>query len=112
MLLRIRAFLLGLLERAGLRRTIYQSRHVADLPDQLKRRMVYLVGEDGYDWSAAMLCPGGCGKVLEMNLLPDAKPVWQVTEAANGTVSLHPSVWLKTGCGCHFILKNGRVRWT
>jgi Family of unknown function (DUF6527) len=58
-----------------------------------------------------MLCPGRCGKTLEMNLLPDAKPVWTFVKDAGGAVSLHPSVWLKTGCGCHFILKGGRVRW-
>jgi hypothetical protein len=91
---------------------IYRGQHVADLPDKLARGIVYIVGADGYDWSAAMLCPGGCGKTLEMNLLPDAKPAWKVTENADTTISLRPSVWLKTGCRCHFVLKDGHVRWT
>lgn len=102
---------LGWLDQKGLRSTIYRAEHVTDLPDQLRRDMVYIVGEDGYDWTAAMLCPGGCGKTLEMNLLPDAHPVWQITEGTDGTTSLHPSVWLKTGCACHFVLKHGRVQW-
>lgn len=101
----------GWLDRCGLWRIIYRAAHVTDLPDQLKHDRVYVVGEDGYDWSAAMLCPGGCGKTLEMNLLPDAKPVWSLTQGTDGTVSLHPSVWLKTVCACHFVLKRGRVRW-
>src|ERR1700690_3574622 len=93
------------------RRVVYRGQHVADLPDKLAHGIVYIVGADSYDWSAAMLCPGGCGKTLEMNLVPDAHPAWTITEQPNGLVSLRPSVWLKTGCGCHFILRNGRVRW-
>jgi hypothetical protein len=112
MLDRLWHFLLSLLERTGIRHATYRGQHVTDLPDKLKQRVVYVVGEDGHDWSAAMLCPGGCGKTLEMNLLPDAHPAWTITEQPNGLVSLRPSVWLKTGCGCHFVLRNGLVRWT
>jgi hypothetical protein len=90
----------------------YRSQRVSDAPERPEHNVVYIVGEDGYDWSAVMKCPGGCGKVLEMNLLPDAKPVWRVTEHEDGSVSLHPSVWLKTGCRCHFVLQRGGVRWT
>jgi hypothetical protein len=111
MFVRLWIFLLGLLERFGIRPALYRSQHVTDLPDRLKPRIVYIVGDDGYNWSAAMQCPGGCGKTLEMNLLPDAHPVWEITEQPNRVVSLHPSVWLKTGCKCHFILQNGRIRW-
>lgn len=104
-------FLLNLLQPLGLWRPTYRGQHVTDLPDRLKPDLVYIVGDDGYDWSAAMLCPGGCGKTLEMNLLPDAHPAWTVAEQLNGVISLHPSVWLKTGCKCHFVLQQGRVRW-
>ena len=89
----------------------YRAQHVDDAPDVLKDGLVYIVGADSYDWSALMRCPGGCGKTLEMNLLPSAAPVWQVDESKDGLVGLHPSVWLKTGCGCHFVLRQGRVRW-
>jgi hypothetical protein len=47
-----------------------------------------------------------------MNLLPDAHPVWKIAEQTDGAVTLHPSVWLKTGCKCHFVLRDGLVRWT
>jgi hypothetical protein len=93
------------------RASLDRSEHVTDAPDRVKKNVVYIVGEDGYDWSAVMKCPGGCDKVLEMNLLPDTKPVWQVTEHDDGSVSLHPSVWLKAGCRCHFVLRQGRVQW-
>lgn len=94
------------------RSPVYRSRRVSDAPDHPEKGTVYIVGEDGFDWSAVMKCPGGCGKVLEMNLLPDAEPVWRVSEHEDGSVSLHPSVWLKTGCRCHFVLHRSRVRWT
>jgi hypothetical protein len=113
MLAQIRRFFLFLFGWIWRRRQppVYHGQHVTGLPDKLARDIVYIVGADGYDWSAAMLCPGGCGKTLEMNLLPDAKPVWTISEHANKTVSLRPSVWLKTGCGCHFVLTGGRVHW-
>lgn len=93
------------------RKYVYSAQHVEDAPDVLKDGIVYIVGADGYDWSALMRCPGGCRRTLEMNLLPSASPVWQVNERRDGVVSLHPSVWLKTGCGCHFVLRQGVVRW-
>jgi Family of unknown function (DUF6527) len=93
------------------RQLVYRGQHVADLPDKLARDIVYIVSSDGHDWSAAMLCPGGCGKTLEMNLLPDAKPFWILREHPDRLVGLRPSVWLKTGCGCHYVLTEGRVRW-
>lgn len=100
-----------LLIRLGLLRPLYCAVHVDDLPDQLRPRKVYVAGEDGFAWSAAMLCPGGCGRVLEMNLLPDAIPVWKLTESTDRRVTLSPSVWLKTDCGCHFFLNEGRIKW-
>ncbi len=84
---------------------------MTDVPDIPADRVVYIVGADGCDWSAILRCPGGCGKALEMNLLRTAKPVWRITEGVDGEVSLHPSVWLKTGCKCHFVLLRGEVRW-
>ena len=99
------------LDAYGIWPIIYREQHVADLPDTLRRDKLYVVGEDGHDWTAAMTCPGGCGKILEMNLLPDAHPVWRVATGEDRAASLQPSVWLKSGCGCHFVLTEGRVRW-
>lgn len=102
---------LWLLTRLGLRTPTIRTEHVADIPDRLRTDRLYVAGEDGYAWSAAMLCPCGCGKVLEMNLLPDAHPCWTISETRDGLATLHPSVWLKTECHSHFLLQNGKVRW-
>ena len=81
------------------------------LPAQLLRRAVYIVREDGVDERVALLCPCGCGRILQMNLLSDERPCWRVTRNVDGTVTLNPSIWRKKGCGSHFWLRNGRIRW-
>ena len=81
------------------------------LPAELVRRTVYIVREDGFDEQVALLCPCGCGRVLQMNLLPDERPCWSVTRNAAGTVTLNPSVRRTKDCGSHFWLRNGRIRW-
>lgn len=84
---------------------------VESLPAQLLRRAVYIVRDDGFDEQVALLCPCGCGRVLQMNLLPDERPCWRVMRNTDGAVTLHPSIWRKKDCGSHFWLRNGRIRW-
>ncbi len=81
------------------------------LPDALKKKILYVVEEDGYTEQAAMVCPCGCGKVLHLNLIPDDSPYWVVKIHHNGTASLTPSVWRQIGCKSHFWFKRGRVKW-
>ncbi len=90
----------------------YRTMVVEDsLPAQLLRHTVYIVREDGFDEQVALLCPCGCGRVLQMNLLPDERPCWRVRRNTDGAVTLHPSVWRKKDCRLHFWLRNGRIRW-
>jgi hypothetical protein len=81
------------------------------LPPKLRRRAIYVVEEDGYREQAAMLCPCGCRRILHMNLLPDERPCWKLTEHADGTASLFPSVWRQKDCGSHFWFRDGRIQW-
>lgn len=81
------------------------------LPRSLRGRTLYIVEEDGYEEQAAMLCPCGCGRVLQMNLLTDERPCWRVTRHSDRTATLHPSVWRKRDCGSHFWFRKGRVQW-
>jgi hypothetical protein len=85
---------------------------VEELPDRIKSGTVYLVGEGGYLWYAAMLCPCGCGETLHMNLMPHSRPQWNVTKHPDATLSLHPSVWRLTGCRSHFFVRRGRIVWS
>jgi hypothetical protein len=90
----------------------YATRFVEEaLPQKLKRRVLYVVQEDGFQEQAAMICPCGCGSVLHMNLLPDERPCWEVIQHGDGTTSLYPSVWRQKDCKSHFWFRRGRVQW-
>lgn len=67
--------------------------------------------EAGVLWQAAMTCPCGCGRVLELMLLPEVRPRWTLSVDAGGLPSLHPSVWARGGCRSHFWLRRGVVEW-
>jgi hypothetical protein len=71
----------------------------------------YEIEDTGKPWAAAMDCPCGCGNTLHINLLPDTRPVWSLKMESGGAPTLAPSVWRREGCGSHFILRNGHIRW-
>ena len=81
------------------------------MPERFLPHTVYLVGEDGFDEQVAFLCPCGCRRILQMNLLPDERPCWRVSRNIDGTVTLYPSIRSQKGCRSHFWLWNGRIRW-
>ena len=89
----------------------YKTIYLDELPDALESDAVYLVGENGFLWSAALLCPCGCRSVIRLNLLPDAKPCWQIEAHDDDTITLAPSVWSRKGCGSHYFLRCGFVKW-
>lgn len=82
-----------------------------DVPDELDKGVIYLVGDRPTPWSAALLCPCGCGALIQLSLLPNDRPCWRAQRHFDGTISLYPSVWRNKGCYSHFIVRNGRVLW-
>ena len=81
------------------------------LPDALPARDLVLARDDDGDWSVGMRCPCGCGQRLELMLLKEVKPRWDLTVDRNGAPSLSPSVRLRQGCRSHFWLRGGKVIW-
>jgi hypothetical protein len=90
---------------------LWKSQLVEDLPDSFRPRTIYLIGENGHLWQAAMLCPCGCHAVIQLCLLAEASPKWDCLVHRDGTVSLRPSVFRNVGCRSHFILRSGRIVW-
>src|SRR5262249_39992477 len=84
---------------------------VDDLPDILEAKRVYIVGEGGHLWFAALLCPCGCGATVHTSFMPDSRPRWTLTVHADGTISLAPSIWRTRGCCSHFFLRRGVIAW-
>lgn len=70
-----------------------------------------LAREDGEDWCVGMRCPCGCGYVIELLVVAEARPRWDVKVDANGLPTLTPSVWLQKGCRSHFWIREGRTIW-
>ena len=89
----------------------YKTRITGELPKRLNAKTVYIVEEDGFKEQAVMLCPCGCQRILQMNLIPDERPCWEATHHKDGSLSLHPSVWRKKDCESHFWFRKGRVLW-
>lgn len=100
-----------LFNRLFRRQVIWLFEHVEDFPDEPAPGRVYLAGDAGEFWGAAMTCPCGCGETIELNLLPQVRPRWSVPSAASGPATLMPSVWRRSGCKSHFIVRKGQIVW-
>lgn len=82
-----------------------------ELPEQFPEFDLVVARERGDLWSAGMLCPCGCGRKLEVMLLAEVRPRWDLSIDSNGYPSLSPSVWVKDGCKSHFWLRRGNIMW-
>jgi hypothetical protein len=90
---------------------LYHFEYVDEFPTALENYKIYVAGENRHLWAAAMICPCGCGAVIELNLLKKVRPCWRIKENPNDLATLIPSVRRITGCRSHFILRNGKIVW-
>jgi hypothetical protein len=81
------------------------------LPTKMPIRSLILAKDGQEDWCVGFNCPCGCGHTIELLLIKEASPRWDCELDPQGHPSLHPSVWLKSGCKSHFWLKHGRIHW-
>jgi hypothetical protein len=81
------------------------------LPLLMPRRDLVLARDDGEDWCVGMRCPCGCGDVIELLVLAEARPRWNLSVDASGRPTLAPSVWRQSGCRAHFWIRSGRIHW-
>jgi hypothetical protein len=89
----------------------YQPRRVANEPESIPPGVLYVVGEDGYEWAVAFKCPCGCADDIWLNLLEGHPQRWRVGHNRKGKVSLSPSINRVVGCHSHFFLWDNRVYW-
>lgn len=92
------------------KRDLWRVANVAELPEGLKNRRLYLIGADT-PWSAALNCPCGCGAVIQLSLLQSDSPSWRVSVEKGQIPDLTPSVWRTKGCRSHFFLRHGEIIW-
>ena len=89
----------------------YKTVYADELPESLEESVVYVIGEGNHLWYVALICPCGCGQLLQMSLYKEGKPRWKLYQHSDETISLYPSIWRKVGCCSHFFLENGKIRW-
>lgn len=93
------------------KRRFHIERHV-DEPEKILPYKVYVIGEEGYEWTAIFVCPCGCCELVRLNLLRgDDRPTWRVSDDRQRIVTIHPSVWRNIGCKSHFTIRDGLVKW-
>lgn len=81
------------------------------LPAKMPIRSIVVARDGQEDWSVGMQCPCGCGRIIELLVIEEAKPRWDYRLNASGQPSIHPSVWVRDGCQSHFWLRKGRIEW-
>lgn len=81
------------------------------LPNKLPYRAVVLVRDGAEDWCVGFRCPCGCGRAIELLLPKGVRPRWSYTVDGQGRPTLHPSIWLKSGCKSHFWIRGGKIIW-
>jgi len=89
----------------------YKVRRVEEIPDTPEPFVLYLVGQNQFLWNASMICPCGCGELLQMSLMPEGRPQWFVQFHRDGKISLSPSIWRIVGCKSHFFFLKNKIRW-
>ena len=80
-------------------------------PGRLPFWNLVMTRDGNEDWSVGLRCPCGCGQRLEMMLLKEVTPRWDLAVNPRGHVSLHPSVSLREGCKSHFWVRSGKIVW-
>lgn len=81
------------------------------LPTTLPYRNLVLARDDGEDWCVGMQCPCGCGDTIELLVIQEARPRWDIAIDGKGQPTLTPSIWRTSGCHSHFWIKEGRIIW-
>lgn len=84
--------------------------YLEEEPAILDYTKIYVIGKNGYQWYAVMVCPCGCKEKIYLNLLQDSFPCWKLNDV-NGIPSISPSIWKTKGCRSHFIINTGKLYW-
>ncbi len=82
------------------------------LHDSIRPGYVYIVGGNGYQKWAYLRCPSSTSnEVIQLSLMPNHRPRWQVKIDRLGRPSIYPSIRLTDDSYAHFWLKKGMIKW-
>jgi hypothetical protein len=96
-----------------IRKPDFLARFVSDHPDpeSIEKGLIYIVGGKGYQKWACFRCPADVDEIIQLSLMQNRRPRWQVAVDFLGRPSIHPSVWQQDGSYAHFWVKQGGVIW-
>lgn len=80
-------------------------------PDNLKKDIIYVVGEIRFVKWAYMRCPCGCNDSIMLSLDKNNFPSWSVKQDKLGRATISPSINKLDGCRSHFLIKKGKLIW-
>lgn len=93
------------------RKPLYIAKFGDSIPEVVPVNEVCVLGTASEASLAVLQCPCGCKSLLYLNLIPEESPCWKMTISSDNAVSLHPSLWKKSGCKSHFFIKSGEIKW-
>ena len=95
------------------RRRRYRTEWVDDLPEDVQRQTVYIIGGREHPFYAAVVCPRrACRQVIHLDLAEEVDKRWRFSEHGDGSISLSPSVHVTAmPCACHYWFCEGVVHW-
>jgi hypothetical protein len=86
----------------------YTAEYVSDVPEAPARGVVYIVGEGSRRWCVALMCPCGCGDMIQCSTMEGIRPRWTVT-VSGISPTITPSINRTAGCRSHFCITDGKV---
>lgn len=106
----MRAFLiwLGIIPRPDILVRIISDHPV---PESIEPGWIYVVGGPGYKKWAYFRCPADTKEIIQLSLMQNRRPRWDVTIDFLNRPTVHPSVRQLDGSYAHFWIKKGCVEW-
>ena len=81
------------------------------LPENMPIRSIVVAVEGEEIWCVGLKCPCGCGYTIELPIIKEARPRWDLNINSQNQISLFPSIFPKKGYKSHFWIKNGKITW-
>lgn len=89
----------------------YKSEYHEDVPDNVIKNIIYVIGKQNQPWCVILKCPCKCGENIQLNLLDEGYPKWRITRDKRNRITIFPSIRRTWLCKSHFHIRNGRVYW-
>lgn len=81
------------------------------VPETIRHGFIYVVSEGKYKKWAYLRCPADQNEIIQLSLMPNRRPRWEVTVDALDRPTIYPSIRQLDGSYAHFWIKRGHIEW-